>query len=157
MSQKHWGLPLLFHNECSWFFYVYCQAWNFIFERARPFSFCQGQFYWKIERSMGNDWRGTKAKTRGNRSCGLRVNPGLHLPVLVHETFSLWLNVPSEGQTNYGKASCSRIQVSWPGLEPTLWHVCCSDVRELESSALKELGQDMPLAADLWLERWKRL
>ena len=40
--------------------------WNFIFERARPFSFCKGHFYWKVLKSMGNFWRGTKAKTRGN-------------------------------------------------------------------------------------------
>ena len=30
----------------------------------RPFSFCKGHFHWKIFKSKGNFWRGTKAKTR---------------------------------------------------------------------------------------------
>ena len=34
------------------------QAWIFISERARPFSFRKGQFHWKILKSMGNFWRG---------------------------------------------------------------------------------------------------
>ena len=28
------------------------QAWNFIFERERPFSFCKGHFYWKPEKYL---------------------------------------------------------------------------------------------------------
>ena len=43
------------------------QAWDFIFERARPFPFCKGHFHWKMLRSMANFWRGTKAKTRGQQ------------------------------------------------------------------------------------------
>ena len=39
------------------------QVRNFIFQRARPFVFCQGHFHWKMLKSMGNFWRGTKAKT----------------------------------------------------------------------------------------------
>ena len=30
------------------------QAWNFIFERARPFCFYKGHFHWKILKSMAN-------------------------------------------------------------------------------------------------------
>ena len=37
-------------TEKSMYLFPACpsQAWNFIFERARPFSFCKGHFHWKI-------------------------------------------------------------------------------------------------------------
>ena len=54
------------------------KALNFIFERARPISFCNGHFqsHWKIFKRYF--WGGTEAKTRGNRDhdlCGLRGIP----------------------------------------------------------------------------------
>ena len=49
------------------------QAWNFIFQRASPVSFWKGALPLKINlKPMGNFWRGTKAKTRGNGGHGLR-------------------------------------------------------------------------------------
>ncbi len=45
-------------------------------------------------------------------------------------TQDLWLNVPTEGQSNNGEVSCSRTQVPRLGLEPTLYW---SETPELES------------------------
>ena len=54
--------------------------WNFIFERARPFSFYKGCFNWKTFKSIWKTFEGTKAKTRDNKGhglCVLRVTLGL--------------------------------------------------------------------------------
>ncbi len=67
------------------------------------------------------------------------------LPILVQ------LHVPSKGQSNCGQVSCSRTQVSQPGLEPTL---CCSETLELEFGALNLLAHDTPQE---WLMRLVRV
>ena len=56
------------------------QSWNFILQRARPFSFWKRALPLENLYVNGKLWRGTKAKTRGNGGnvlCGLRVIPGL--------------------------------------------------------------------------------
>ena len=49
------------------------------------FMFCKGHIHWKILKSMENFCRGTKAKTRGNTSHGLRIITGLVF--LAHNNF----------------------------------------------------------------------
>ena len=56
---------------CVW------QAWNFIFERARPFVFCKGHLHWKTLKSMGNFWRGTKMKFQACHTPGQHIDHGL--------------------------------------------------------------------------------
>ena len=61
--------PTGFWSKIVWFTVKLChsmkQSWKFIFKRARGFFICKGHFHWKILKSMGSFWRGTKAKTSG--------------------------------------------------------------------------------------------
>ena len=52
----------------TWCFCKPFQARNSIFEREMQFSYCKGQFHWKISKSMETFSRGTKAKTRGTEA-----------------------------------------------------------------------------------------
>ena len=84
---------------------IILQAWNFIFGRARPFSFCKGHFHRKIlQVDVDHFQRGTKAKTRGNRGHGLR---GLHVIlslILIHEN---WRALESWRTREYTSAQCA--------------------------------------------------
>ena len=51
-------------------------------DKSINFSFCKGHFHWKILKSMGSFWRGTKTKTKtrcneGHSPRGLCVDSGL--------------------------------------------------------------------------------
>ena len=61
---KQFNILFMWYFQSNW---TWTQAWNFIFERARPFSFCKGHFNWKTLKPMGNLCRGTRAKFKGNR------------------------------------------------------------------------------------------
>ncbi len=44
------------------------QARNFIFERARPFSFCKGHFHWKTLKSVGIFYQALRARPRATEA-----------------------------------------------------------------------------------------
>ena len=83
------------------------QTWNFVSERARPFSFWKGHFHVKIVKSMGSFWWGSKVKTRGNS-----------LGVLVH--FVTQGLVAASSMAYHTLEACSvtckrhRQMISWP-------------------------------------------
>ncbi len=56
-----WCKPVRFTIEPPVCILLHLQAWNFICERARQFSFCKGHFHLKILRSVRTLRKGSKA------------------------------------------------------------------------------------------------